>query len=337
MWQTIGHGWAVQALQRALTTGRLPHALLLTGPAQVGKAHLAREFAAALNCQSAGLASSQPCGHCRACTLTAQGLHPDLALVAPEGEHARTARIKIDQVRGLQRALALTPVEGRWRIAILSDFEMATEEAANALLKTLEEPPAHAILLLTSVDAGLLLPTIVSRCQVLALRMVAQAEIARALQERLGLPAERADALARLAGGRVGWALRAAQEPALVEARAQSLDGLAELLRSGRAARLNMAERYARQEDLLERLRLWQGWWRDVTLTCAGCEELVAHVDRLPELRRAAQAHTLATAQAALRGIESSLAQLQQNVNPRLALEVLFLSWQRLSAAPGTA
>jgi DNA polymerase III subunit delta' len=324
MWQVIGHEWAVELLARALQTEHVAHTYLFAGPANTGKTHLARVLAAALNCNGA----APPCGECASCTRIMRDVHPDVTLLESGGD-----KLKIDQVRALQRTLALSPYEGRWRVCIIADFQLATVEAANALLKTLEEPPSRVVLILTTTDASLLLPTIVSRCQILPLRAVPGQQIERALVERRQLPEEQARVLARLAAGRVGWAIRAAQDSSILSRRRQRIEELQGLLSRGRAGRIVAAERLSERDDLVEVLTLWQAWWRDIALLCGGCEELVANLDYLQALRHQAQHSTLAVAGAALRGGEAALLQLEQNVNPRLALEVLLLSWPVLQAA----
>ncbi len=323
MWTTIGHEWAIAALERAIAARRVPHALLFTGPAHVGKTHLAREFAAALQCEGA----APPCGECEACRRVQKGTHPDVRLVEPEGDH-----IKIGQIRNLQYELSLSPVQGAWRVCLLTDFHTATPEAANAFLKTLEEPPAHAVIILTALDAGLLLPTILSRCQVFALRPVPARRIAQALMERWGAPEERAETLARLSAGAVGWAIYAWEHPEVLAERQERLRELEALLTASRGERLQAAERYSKHPALNEIIGLWQTWWRDVLLECAGCEDLITHADHHEALRRIARLWSLPAAEAALRSTENALDQLEHNANARLVLEVMFLSWQPLAA-----
>ncbi len=318
MWQTIGHEWAVEFLGRAIRTQRVAHTYLFAGPANTGKTHLAKELAAALNC----VGDHPPCGVCEACLKTMQGSHPDVTLVEPEGD-----KLKIDQIRDLQRNLSLSPYEGRWRVCLMTDFQTATVEASNALLKTLEEPPSRVVLILTAIDASLLLPTIVSRCQVLPLRAVPLWEIERALIERWNVPEEQARLLARLSAGRIGWAIRAVQDAAILSRRQQRLGELQSLFLKGRAARIMAAERLSEREDLPETIKLWQTWWRDMILLCAGCGDLVANLDYLDVLHQQAKQSDLVAIEKSLRNAEAALYQLEQNVNPRLALEVLLLSW----------
>jgi len=324
MWQTIGHEWATVLLQRAIDTNHVAHAYLFTGPANVGKTHLAKEMAAALNCTG----HMPPCGSCRACVKVAQGTHPDLLLIEPG-----KGSIKIDQIRELQRQLALSPYEGRWRVAVIADFQAATVEAANALLKTLEEPPARVVLILTATDASLLLPTIVSRCQLLPLRGLPFQQIERVLIDRWHERPDLARLLSRLSGGRIGWAISAAEAPSVLAQRQRQIEELQSLLQQGRAAKIQAAERLCKNRDVASVIRVWQAWWRDLVLICSGCEELVVNIDHLDTLRQQASVCDLPSAEAATRATEATLAQIEQNVNTRLAMEVLLLSWKRIKPA----
>ena len=177
-WPVIGHEWAIELLAHAIRSGRLSHAYLFTGPSQVGKTTLARAFAQALLCETG---QGAPCGEsaCRTCQRIAQGRYPDVQIIAAEKN-----TIQIEQVRALQADAALSPLEGRRKIFIIREIERATLPAANALLKTLEEPPPQVILLLTSTRRDQVLPTILSRCQIVALRPLPLEQVQAALRER---------------------------------------------------------------------------------------------------------------------------------------------------------
>ncbi|HIQ02534.1 MAG TPA: DNA polymerase III subunit delta', partial [Anaerolineales bacterium] len=259
-WGIVGHGWAVRLLRRALERGELSHAYLFTGPPGVGKGTLAQALASALLCEG----EFRPCGSCRACRLVTGGNHPDLHWVEPE---SKAGRLTIGQVRELQRQLALTPNLGGYRVAVLERFEQTTPSAANALLKTLEEPPAYVLLILLAPDTDSLLPTIVSRCQVVPLRPLPVRAVEQALVERWGVGPEQARLLAHLCGGRLGWAVRAATDPAPLRRRQQRLEDLVELLEAPLVRRFGYAAELARDlEAAHEALDLWAGWWRDVML-----------------------------------------------------------------------
>lgn len=331
-WENIvGHEWASQVLQTALQQGRVGHAYLFTGPAQVGKTTLARTLAQALLCQSAAPAD-RPCGVCRACRLTAAGRHPDLILVEPELSGRGKAMLKIETIRQLQQSLQLAPYEGKYKIAILSQFDAANPNAANAFLKTLEEPPPSVILLLTALAAEAVLETIRSRCRVIPLRPTAAAVIAQALQQRAAVPAERARLLAHLAQGRFGWAWNAAQDSTLLTTRTAQLEQLHQVLAGGRRPRFQLAAQLAGQpERLPPLLEIWISWWRDVLLAVHGDPaDAFTNLDRADEVQRLAHQWSADAIGAALHATQTALWQLEHNVNTQLALEGLFLRYPQL-------
>jgi len=318
MWQVVGHKWAVDLLKSALASERVAHAYLLTGPPQIGKRSLALNFGQALNC----LDEEKPCGQCLACSKIAHGSHPDVQVI--EGERGT---LKIDQMRTLRHEAALSPLEGRWKIYIIRQMEQATAEAANCLLKTLEEPPAHVILMLTASEAEALLPTIVSRCQVLNLRPLATETVQSSLQERWGVDAERARLLARLSGGRLGWAVAASQNDAILASRERHLDEMMELMGQGRVERLEYAQQLSRNPEAApELLHLWLSWWRDLLLTTSGSSAGIINIDREDTLRAQAQRYSLGQVRDFVEALRAAAWRLERNANTRLTLEVLMLS-----------
>lgn len=322
MWSVVGHQWAVRRLRAALAQGTLAQAHLFVGPAQVGKATLARALAAALLGETP-----------RAQRLVETGKHPDLLWLRPDGDS-----IKVEAVRAALHAITLAPVEAARRVLVIDEAQSMTESSQNALLKTLEEPPPAVVIVLIAPAAELLLPTIVSRCQVLALRPVPIAQIAEALIER-GVAHERAWFIARLSRGRVGWALRAAAEPSLLEARAQRLDDLQRLVQAGYTDRFAYAEALARLSLEEQRAVLldWMLLWRDVARLHVAPEAEVLNSDRLPLVRALWAAVPLAEVAHWLRLLARTLARLEANVNARLAFDVLLLQLPRLSLASEAA
>jgi DNA polymerase-3 subunit delta' len=207
----IGHRRLVELLTRSIGRQALPPSLIFSGPAGIGKRHLAIAAAQALNCLTP--VELDACGHCAACTRIARGIHPDVLIVEP-GE---TGSIKIDQVREIVERAGYRPFEGRRRVVIVDDADALVAAAQNALLKTLEEPPGSSIFVLITSRPDMLLPTVRSRCPELRFRALTADEVAAVLVAR-GRTDTEAHAVAALAGGSVTHALEAAAGD-LVEAR----------------------------------------------------------------------------------------------------------------------
>jgi DNA polymerase-3 subunit delta' len=210
--------------------------------------------------------------------------------------------------------------------------DLASNEAANSLLKTLEEPPAHVVLALTAVHAEGLPPTVVSRCQRMQLRPLAFHVIEAALVEG-GLRPAQAQLLARLSGGRVGWALSASQDDTELDQRRQELDQLHELLAADRVDRIKFALEGSRDRVALQRqIELWTTWWRDLLLMCCQDDRHIVNADCVDSLRLLAQQTTLSQAWGMLRALEATGEQLAANVNRRLSLEGLLLKLPNVQA-----
>jgi DNA polymerase-3 subunit delta' len=318
----LGHQWAVGLLREHVARQSLRHAYLFTGPQGVGRRTLALRLTQAINCLQPS-APGEPCGACRACTLIGRMQHPDLAVV----QAAQIGgTLKVDQIRELQSSLSLSPYEAQYRVALLLRFEEAHISAQNAFLKTLEEPPPRVILLVTAESPERLLPTVVSRCEVIRLRPLSVDEVDLGLQERWKLPADEANLLAHLSGGRPGYALRLHQEPELLEARCQRLDAHQRLLTWSRAQRFDYAEKLAKDKDGLQTtLQTWLSLWRDVLMCAAGSVAPLVNLDRADEIVRLAGRFGLSTANQSIAAIQRTTDMLEHNVNPRLAIEVLML------------
>jgi len=318
----------VKLLEKSLLQARLSHAYLFTGPPRIGKTTLALNLAQALNCTG----EDRPCGECLSCYKISQGVHPDVRIVdlayqkgLLEEREVSTA-LGVDTIRSIQSDAALMPFEGRWKVFIIPQAEDMTPGAANSLLKTLEEPPPHVVLLLTALHTDILFPTIVSRCQVFNLRPLSIDLIRQALERRWGLEGERAHLIAALSAGRIGWAVEAAQNEALVKERNERLDELLFLPGARRLERLSFAQRWGSQpERAKEILTLWLGWWRDLLLAKEGCLDKTENIERRNSLVEEAQKHELGEIKQFIFSIRKALQQLESNVNPRLALEVLML------------
>ncbi len=316
----VGHPTALQRLARQRAEGRVAHAYLFTGPPQVGRRTLAWTWGMALLCQE----PNPPCGACRSCRRMQAGHHPDAFLIAPEG-----SSLRIDQVREAQRLLAHTPVEGPYRILVFDEAQAMTTEAANALLKTLEEPPSYAVLMLIAPSPESLLPTVVSRCQIIPLDPLPVPVVCQALQERWGLGPDLADRLARLSGGRIGWAVQAAHDPEILSAYAERIQRIHELLTQGRVERFAFAESLAGEGEGVRSafLETAMAWWRDVLILASGADLPLTHREDYPFLQEVARQVGLMGARTALEATRRAWLALQRNANARLALEAMFLDW----------
>lgn len=329
MWQTVGHDTAVLALSRAIEQGRMHHALLLIGPPRVGKMALAMDMARALSC----VGDEPPCDECSQCARITASLHPDVRVIGlgeDERGRARTL-ISIEQVREVQKEASLKPYEGAFRVFIIDGVDRLSDEAANSLLKTLEEPPDQVVLALLASDASAVLTTIRSRCRRLDLRPVSVDTIEDHLVRALGVESELAQEVARLSNGRIGWAIQAARQPELLERLADRLDVIERTVMSGLEPRFEyaaqLAGRFAQSRaDVLDELGLWLGWWRDVMIVCEGRPELVWHTSRRPMLESVASGLDAAQSAVTVKAVERVVSLLERNVNPRLAVEELMLA-----------
>jgi DNA polymerase-3 subunit delta' len=330
MWSVDGQEHILAQLEPSLRRGRLAHAYLLTGPPRVGKMTLAMDLARAVNClEGPGV----PCQECSQCRRITQELHADVRVIRvtqrDESGPTRTV-IGIGDVREALRQTNLKPYEGASIVIIFDGAELMSEEAANALLKALEEPPPQVLILLLTTDADALLSTIRSRCRLLELKPVSKARIADKLAADLGADPELAQRLALLSRGCLGWAVNALHNPDVLEQREADMEQISEVCRAGLLQRFNyaneLAGRFARDRTgVKDLLFLWLQWWRDVALIKEGCEQFAGNPDLLPQLR--AQASGVSTRQVMdfLKSLHQTLEALDSNANPRLALEMMML------------
>jgi DNA polymerase-3 subunit delta' len=291
----LGHERIKGVLGGALRQGRFPNALLFAGPEGVGKRTLALAAARALLCERGR--EGDLCGRCGACSRSGRGLHPDLAVVEPA-----TAVIKIDQVRDAVREIQLPPFEAPARAFLIDEADVMTEQAQNALLKSLEEPKTTSHVFLVTASPQALLPTIRSRCPLLRFGPLPRALVERYLAERQGLAPAEARLRAALASGSLGAALAFESE-----AYRTLREGLLSLLEKASQLtpleRMEEAERLEQVEDPALALTTLRSLLRDVAAARAGMEPgrlLNADVgERLAALARsplAARAKELAAA-----------------------------------------
>ena len=325
-----GHARALETLRRTLASGRLPHALLLSGPDGVGKRRVALELAKALNCEGElGRSEADACDACRSCRLVDRGSHPDVLVAAPEGRF-----LKIAQVRDAERHVTLSPFAGRRKVAILDGAEAMTQEAANAFLKTLEEPPGAAVIVLVSADPTRLLPTVRSRCQEVRFGLLAE-EVVAALLVEGGMEGAEAARAAALGQGSVAQARVWAERFRVEEQDALLAGTWASLASAGRAlawAR-QLTDRYRDRRELVPWLLLLLGHWaRDLARAASSADEGGARAAVAPRERPTDRAGVpggnnlpLRTALAWYDAVAAAQAALEYNVNLQLALEAMLL------------
>jgi DNA polymerase-3 subunit delta' len=320
-WGLLGHEWAVDMLTQHISREAVRHAYLLTGPPGLGRRTLALRFAQALNCTQP-TAPGQPCGDCRDCRQIASMQHPDLSIVQAESEGGT---LKVDQIREVRRALTLKPYQAKYRVALFLRFQEASEGAANALLKTLEEAPGYAILILTADNPEQLLPTIISRCELLRLRPL-QADAIETHLLSHGAGSEQAHLIAHIVNGRPGYAMQLLKDQTALDLRAERLDDLEQLLSSTRVQKFNYAEKLAKdKETMRQTLLVWLSFWRDVLLRVSGANASIANIDRNEAITSLAKRLDLGRARRVVYDLELALDRLERNVNARLLAEVLLL------------
>jgi DNA polymerase-3 subunit delta' len=326
-WNMLGHEWAVDMLHQHAARGETRHAYLFCGPPGLGRRTLALRLAQALNCTKP-IAAGIPCGTCRDCKQIEAMQHPDLNVIQAldgDGLSKEGGTLKVDQVREVQRALSLKPYQSKFRVALFLRFQEANDNAANALLKTLEEAPAHAILLLTADTPEQLLPTIVSRCEILRLRPLPVGAIEADLIEQ-GMDEERARLLAHISGGRPGYARRLMDDATVLEKREERLNDLQTLLPASRVEKFSYADKLSRDKDTMRQaIFIWLSYWRDVMLRVAQAETPLVNIDRNMEIEFLAGRLNLSTARRVVDDLESALEKMDRNVNTRLLAEVLLL------------
>jgi DNA polymerase-3 subunit delta' len=321
-WKMIGHEWAVQLLKRHIVQQSHRQAYLITGPESVGRRTLALHFAQALNCPQP-LESGDPCFTCSTCLQIEAMVHPDLTVTQAE---TVGAQLKVDQIRELQHGLALAPYDAKYRIALILRFEDANPHAANALLKTLEEPPSQVVIILTAESAERLMPTIVSRCEVIRLRPLSIPVVDRGIQSIWNVPPDQANLLAHLSGGRPGYAFRLFQDPDQLSLRKTYLEDLQKLLSENRVERFEYAETMAKNNDTFrETLKVWLSFWRDVMLRASYPSAQITNIDRSETIDELANELELNKAHEIVVSMERIFDQLDHNANPRLAVEVFML------------
>ena len=322
----LGHEKPIRLLQRAIKTDKVVHSYLFLGNEGIGKKQVALEFAKTLNCLQGGPETGEACDHCLSCKKIDDGLHPDVLLLEPENQ-----TIKVAQVRHLQRDLAYRPYEGRRRVCIITAADRMAPNMSNILLKTLEEPPLHTVIILLAHNARLLLPTILSRCQAVRFTPLPVSQVSQWLVEQKGLTPQEAHLVASLSEGSPGKAL-ALQEDIKEIPREDLLKGWLGLPSLSFEAMETWTESLPTDRDrLVSILEVAKTILRDlVVVKSVQDRSRLIHSDLREEMEMIASRWGL---RALLKRIEIvhqtilAVSPIRGNANTKLALEAMMLSW----------
>jgi DNA polymerase-3 subunit delta' len=321
----LGQERAIGMIRRAVRADRLHHANLFHGPSGVGKRMTARALAAWMNCTGRSADADDACGECRSCRLMGSENHPDIVEVKPDGQF-----IKIDQVRAMQQLTRFRPHEAQRRVILIEQADALREEAANAMLKTLEEPTGDTVFFLVTAQPHLLLSTIRSRCQPVQFSALAPGYVSQILVSN-GVEPAAAQRVSRLCEGSVSRATEVLESP-VYASRDEVFENLWRLM-SGQIDRaIRWAEELARaRAELPAWLSLLRTIFRDVALHAGGASsQRQLHWDALEAVVRLSERSGLRHALYVLQRIEESERLLLGNVNPRMVMECLLLDIARV-------
>lgn len=328
---------AINYLKKVIRGDKIPHAYLFTGIEGIGKTTTAISLAQSLNCLQPR--DFEGCGACLSCRRIKNGNDADLIFLEPDGQN-----IKIDQIRELNRALGFKPVSGRYRVTIINHAERMTEEAANSFLKSLEEPPSNNVIILKVVDPLDLLPTIVSRCQVVPFRPLPAAKIEERLRTQLGIDGENASLLSRICEGSLGKAIRF-KENGFLEFRqnslldlmrlpSQSMDQVLQFAMeySGKGKKRNSDKAAETENDIFEILGLWKTWYRDLILVkINGAMDKLINIDFSRKMNIISKDFGLENLLSSFQVIDQAQRDMIRNPNTGLMMENIAMELKRFS------
>ncbi|NSW76921.1 MAG: DNA polymerase III subunit delta' [Candidatus Atribacteria bacterium] len=313
-WSDVyGHEWQKDFFRRILRSRRIAHAYLFFGPSQIGKETFAREVAKTLLCLTPR--GEESCEQCRSCALFHARSHPDLVMLSSPDS------IKIDQVREFVKTLSLKKVLSPFKVGVLTDVEKLTEEASNCLLKTIEEPPAESVLFLTTSMLHALLPTIISRVQLVEFSSLSEEEVQNFLVERKNMPEREARRIASLAAGSIGRALE------ILEGKEDLFQEVLRFWKSfkGGASIVSLGQWFGAMDvrKMIRFFTLLEWYLRDVLVAVSSGgrnEELFFQKEWMKEVLDDAQNLGVSLVMGIIRSLEELVEDLASHVQPDIAI-----------------
>ena len=318
----VGHKDILKYISSAVENNRVSHAYILNGERGSGKRMLANLFATTLLCESG---NSEPCGKCHSCRQAESGNHPDIIRVT----HEKPNSISVDDIRTqVNNTVDIKPYQGPYKVYIIPQADLMTPQAQNAILKTIEEPPAYAVFLLLTENEEMLLPTINSRCVMLKLRNIKDTLIRKYLMENLEIPDYKADMCTAFAQGNVGRAIMLANSEHFNEIREEAVQLLKHIhgmeLSEIVAAVKNISVYKLEITDYLDIIMIW---YRDVLMYKATKDlDKVVFKDQIKYIKEQAQKSSYEGIELILESLEKAKTRLKANVNFDLVMELLFLT-----------
>lgn len=323
----IGHQAILNFLKESIKTNNLSHAFLFSGKKSLGKTTTALFFAKILQCESLSK-NMIPCENCSACRQINNKVHPDTDILESEES------FKIEEAKELQRNLNLGAFSSKYKIAIIVDAERMTFEAQNSLLKILEEPAKNTILILTTSEKGRVLPTIISRCQILEFRAVSTKDMKKAINGIVVQSKEKIDddlltEITRVSLGRPGIALQYIKAPENIEQRKEIAEKTMELLGNNNYEKFNFANYLAKNiSETKSFLDFWLSWFRDLLLLKENCPDSLINQSFKQSLEKCLEKYNEEKIKTILSEIKMAKIGLETtNINRRLLLENLLLNF----------
>ena len=318
----VGHRDIIQYIQDAVQQNKVSHAYILNGQRGSGKKMLAKLFAMTLQCESD---KSEPCGECRSCIQANNGNQPDIITV----KHEKPASISVDDIRTqVNGDIMIKPYSSPYKVYIIPEADLLTVQAQNALLKTIEEPPEYAVILLLTENADSLLPTIRSRCVMLKLRNIKDKLVKRYLMEQLQIPDYQAELCAAFAQGNIGRAMLLAKSEHFNEIKEEAIQLLKyidEMELHEIVSAIKEINKY--KLEVADYLDIITIWYRDVLLYKATADvNGLVFSDQLKYIKERASKSSYEGIETILDAIEKAKSRIKANVNFDLLMELLLLA-----------